>query len=111
MNIDRCVDVVCAKYGISRNWLLSKRKSMKVRLPRHVAYWLAAETSKEVISVIAEQFEKHESTVAYGIRMIEYYRNNDPAFREETNALVQSICCEKSEVINNLTQANLRVIG
>lgn len=105
MNIDRCVDVACQKYGVSAADVRSESKRRKVCTVRNVIYWLARECFRRKDKAIAWSVARRgRGSVVYAHAVIERKRAKSAAFRQETDELLSlvsdTVLAQKSEVIH-----------
>lgn len=69
--LDRIVDGVSRKHGVSKNELLGTSAKRYVVYPRWECWWIMYDSDSYSMTQIAEYFGKDHSTVVYGIRQHE----------------------------------------
>ncbi len=88
MRVDLIQKVVAREYGITVEDILSARRTRAIVLPRQVAMFLAKTMTPRSLPDIGRRFgDRDHTTVIHGVRKIEKMRDEDPAFKQETERL------------------------
>jgi len=83
---------VAAYYGLTAQALLSRNRSPKNVLPRHIGMYLARRMITDSSKAIARSFRrKHHTTVLHSVQKIEKLRQKDVDLNRVINSLIDSI--------------------
>lgn len=85
--IKQCVQAAARHFDVSEIDILSARMPRHIILPRHVAYWLARETTLASYPQVGRVMRRDHTSIAVGVRKIEDRREVDAEFRSETDRL------------------------
>jgi chromosomal replication initiator protein len=69
-SVDAIQEAVCSAYGVSRDDLLSNKRSAPVSHARQLAMYLLRQRTSLSLSAIAQQFHRDHSTVLHAIRAV-----------------------------------------
>lgn len=78
---------VAERYNIRLSEMMSKRRERSVARPRQIAMFLAKNLTTKSLPDIGRAFNRDHTTVLHGIKAVEELREEDPAFKEETDDL------------------------
>ena len=81
--------LVAEAFGIDRAALLSRQTAPHISRPRQVLMWILVEAARWSSPRIGRALDRHHSTVVLGRQAIERLREADPAFRAETDRLLE----------------------
>ena len=108
ITVRMCVEVISARYNVSRGDLLSARRTRPVVLPRQIVMWLAKERTPRSLPEIGRQLGgRDHTTILHGIRQVEARRAADPNFRRETDEIIGTIDGTMRGVPNVAERADL----
>jgi hypothetical protein len=79
--------VVCESYAISRDTLMSARRTCEIVRPRHVYSYLAARLTKASLPQIGRSLDQDHTTVMHAIKRTEARITIDREFAEHMRAL------------------------
>jgi chromosomal replication initiator protein len=93
ITLDKIVEIVTLKYGVSKVQLLDKTRKKNIAFPRHVAMYLSNIMITQLsLKEIATYFKrKDHTTVIHAKINIESKFKSDPDFRNEIEALISEI--------------------
>ena len=92
VTIDMIQKFVAEYYQLKMVDLRSRNNSKSVAMPRQVAMYLCKSLTNASLPEIGKSFGgKHHSTVIHSIRKVEQMRQNDQAFNNLVNSLIESI--------------------
>ena len=80
--------LVCLQYGITKAEFMGNRRLKRLAIPRHVAFWLALKVTGASSAQIGRAFKRDHTTVLYGCRNAEAWRQRDVALRAWTDQVV-----------------------
>ena len=86
--LERIQEAVCAAHGISRDELLSPKRSPRIARARQLAMYLARELTGLSLSEIARAFDRDHTTVLHAIRAVG--GRLEPG--SETSAALHKVC-------------------
>lgn len=90
--IERIFKYILLKYGITREQLVSPRRSANLTFPRHVAIYLTRQTTKLSYKSIAGYFGRRDHTsIINSVAVIEAKIKEKPAFAREMQEAVSEI--------------------
>ena len=92
ISLDRIVQVVCQKYGITRDQILSSSRRAEFTLPRHIAMHMGIQFSSLNKSAIARYFRKSDhTTVINAERNIERRLRTEAGFAQIFDEIVEEL--------------------
>ena len=90
--LERVVDEVCQEFSVTREELLSRRRTARIALPRHVAMYLCRHHTDRPLSAIGEALGgRDHSTVLHGVTSVERRLGCDDGLRESVRQLQRRI--------------------
>jgi chromosomal replication initiator protein len=89
---DRVMHEVCQEFSVTRDELLSRRRTARIALPRHVAMYLCRyHTDRPLAAIGAALGGRDHSTVVHGVSAIERRLGNDDDLRASLRQLQRRI--------------------
>lgn len=89
--IDRVIEVVSTKYGVSKEDLLGKKRTKEVAMARHIAIYLLRKKTDMSLPAIGAEFGRDHTTILSSCGVIEREITENPAFAAEINDLFNKI--------------------
>jgi chromosomal replication initiator protein len=90
--LDCCLSVTAAHYGVSQAELMSESRLAKLVRPRHVAMYLARDVTKLPLNQLAPLFNrKNHGSVQHGFDRIQKKMRVNKDFRAEVNGLKSTV--------------------
>ena len=84
----QCInDIVSAEFGFSVGALRGDRQYRDLAYARHVAMWLAMETTEYSLQRIGDYYNRHHTTVMHAGRRLRAQRNSGGVIRVMTDKL------------------------
>lgn len=84
LRLDQIMTMVCAKSGLTSEYLNMKTRDRNIIVPRQIAHYLGAKRSKHSLSEIGAYFGgKDHATVLHSKRTIQNLLDTDKEFREK----------------------------
>jgi chromosomal replication initiator protein len=92
VTIGQIIEAVTLHYGIKVSDLQSKRRTKSIALPRQVAMYLCRQLTLTSLEEIGGYFGgRDHTTVLHAVRQITIACENDPAFKQEVDALTDQL--------------------
>lgn len=73
--IDR---LVCHTFGLTAAELVADRRTQRLAVPRHVAFWLARRYTTHSLPAIGRHYNRDHTSVMYGCKSLACRRAHDP---------------------------------
>ncbi len=89
--VDRILNRICSKYGISLEDLKSSKRQKQIAVPRHISIYLIRVLTSMSFPAIAKIFGRDHSTIVASYRYVEDTKKTDPVFELEVNELVREM--------------------
>jgi hypothetical protein len=90
VSVEAIQKAICKRYGITRNDLLSQRRTWNVVIPRHVGIYLSRELTPLSLPRIAALFGgKDHTTAMNSVRRTLELMANDPKVKEAVDELME----------------------
>jgi len=98
VTIDLIQTVVCKFFKISKNEMLSSRRSRYLVRPRQTAIYLTKILTSKSLPEIGREFSNRDhTTIIHSVKTIEKLKENDPAMVENINKLKNQILYNNKE--------------
>jgi len=88
--------VVCRRFEISLETLLSERQQKHIARARHIAFYLGREWANKSTGVIGRVFYRDHTTVIYGWRKIKNLIETDAEIRDTVNGLLEELSTDEA---------------
>jgi chromosomal replication initiation ATPase DnaA len=85
----RVIEVIAGHYRVTPEDLASRQRGELYVVPRQVAMWVLRRVTTMSVTGIGKLFDRDHGTVLFGDRQVEAHREVYPAFRAETDMLLQ----------------------
>jgi len=85
------VQIVAARYGITRDQLKGKRRTNSVALPRQIAMYLMRRQTTLSLSEIGRFFDRDHTTVIHACSKIERLMAEDRTMKDTIERLAEDI--------------------
>ena len=98
VTIDLIQTLVCKFFKISKNEMLSARRSRYLVRPRQVAIYLTKILTSKSLPEIGREFSNRDhTTIIHSVKTIEKLKENDPEMVENINKLKNQILYKNQE--------------
>lgn len=91
VTIEEIQDRVAGHYRLSRDEMLSTRRSRAVARPRQVAMYLSKTLTPRSLPEIGRRFERDHTTVLHAVRRVEKLRMDDPELDNDVRRLSREL--------------------
>ncbi len=100
VTIDLIQTIVCKFFKISKNEMLSSRRSRYLVRPRQTAIYLTKILTSKSLPEIGREFSNRDhTTIIHSVKTIERLKNNDPEMVENINKLKNQVLYNKENEI------------
>ena len=100
MTIDSIQSIVCKFFKISKNEMLSSRRSRYLVRPRQAAIYLAKMLTSKSLPEIGREFSNRDhTTIIHSVKTIEKLRKNDSELNSNIDNLKNQILYSKENEI------------
>ena len=100
MDIDKIQTIVCKFYKISKNEMLSPRRSRYLVRPRQTAIYLAKMLTSKSLPEIGRSFSNRDhTTVIHSVKTIERLRKEDSELNINIDSLKNKILYSKQDEV------------
>jgi len=89
--IEKILNLVTAKYGVSIEELKSKRRSSNLTAPRHIAIYLIRTMTDMSLPAIGKIFQRDHSTIINSLETVENKIKTNPAYETEIKELINEL--------------------
>lgn len=97
IKIDTIIDEVAKTYNVSRQDILSNRRTSDLVLARQVAMYISKQTTDLSFKAIGEEFGKDHTTVLYNVRRIEEFLKDKPYQKELVEDIIKNLNSNNEE--------------
>jgi chromosomal replication initiator protein len=92
IDIDTIIDTVCEHFKISKEDILSKKKTKKVSYARHIIAYLSVKMANHTLSYVAKYLKRNDHTgILYAVKKVEDLLNKDLFLKNELKTLKEKI--------------------
>ena len=88
---DYIIDVVCDHFNISKNELLSKRKSSNIVVPRQIIMYICIKKANLTTTATADALNRDHTTSMHGARIIESDMKTDKNLKNNVDIILKKL--------------------
>ncbi len=91
IKVERIISEVSRTYAVDESDILSKKRTSQLSFARHVAMYIARETTELSYKAIGDSFGKNHATVLVSVQNMEEYLRTNPYEKEIIDDIIKNI--------------------
>lgn len=91
IKVERIISEVARTYNVDESEILSKKRTAQLSFARHVAMYIARETTELSYKAIGESFSKNHATVLVSVQNMEEFLRTNPYEKEIIDDIIKNI--------------------